>query len=65
MDGTAVYITPTMQGSRSGAVMAAAWGTLVHMGDDGYIKAATQLHTLHARCKAAVEATKISLKTLR
>ena len=30
------YVTPTMQGSRNGAIIAAAWGTLVHKGRDGY-----------------------------
>jgi sphinganine-1-phosphate aldolase len=27
-----LYTTPTMQGSRSGAVVAAAWATMVHIG---------------------------------
>lgn len=30
------YVTPTMQGSRNGATVAAAWATLVHRGRDGY-----------------------------
>lgn len=30
------YVTPTMQGSRNGAIIAAAWGTLVHKGRNGY-----------------------------
>eukprot|EP01059_Diplonema_ambulator_P028258 TRINITY_DN4701_c0_g1_i1.p1 TRINITY_DN4701_c0_g1~~TRINITY_DN4701_c0_g1_i1.p1 ORF type:complete len:530 (+),score=207.77 TRINITY_DN4701_c0_g1_i1:1092-2681(+) len=38
-----LYITPTLQGSRSGAVVAAAWATVVKMGDEGYRQAARRL----------------------
>jgi glutamate/tyrosine decarboxylase-like PLP-dependent enzyme len=37
-NGTTLYITPTLQGSRSGATIASAWATLMHMGDEGYEK---------------------------
>jgi len=57
MDGTALYITPTLQGSRSGATIAGAWATMLHMGDDGYRKAARHLHELHAKLKQAIVAT--------
>lgn len=35
------YVTPTLQGSRSGAIIAQAWATLLAVGDNGYI----HLHT--------------------
>eukprot|EP01064_Diplonema_japonicum_P002829 TRINITY_DN1181_c9_g1_i1.p1 TRINITY_DN1181_c9_g1~~TRINITY_DN1181_c9_g1_i1.p1 ORF type:complete len:553 (+),score=123.64 TRINITY_DN1181_c9_g1_i1:71-1660(+) len=41
-----LYITPTLQGSRSGGVVAAGWGTVVKLGDDGYRKAARRLHAV-------------------
>jgi len=56
-DGNTLYITPTLQGARSGAVIAAAWSTLMHMGHDGYLKSAKQLHEVHARLKAVVQQT--------
>ena len=31
-----LYVTPTLQGSRGGAVMAVAWATLLHLGKEGY-----------------------------
>lgn len=34
-----IYGSPTIAGSRSGAVIAACWATLVSMGADGYKKA--------------------------
>ncbi|EDQ89686.1 uncharacterized protein MONBRDRAFT_32346 [Monosiga brevicollis MX1] len=33
-----VYGTPTIAGSRSGALVAATWAALVHHGEDGYVK---------------------------
>ncbi|KAF6262831.1 PLP-dependent transferase [Scenedesmus sp. NREL 46B-D3] len=35
-----LYISPTMAGSRSGAVIATAWASLVHLGQDGLLSAA-------------------------
>ena len=35
-----LYVTPTLQGSRSGATMAASWASVLHRGDDGYRKMA-------------------------
>ena len=49
-----LYVTPTLQGSRSGAVMAAAWATLVHVGDDGYRRAAREISACHRRLKEEV-----------
>lgn len=35
-----LYVTPTLAGSRSGAMAAQAWATLVHIGRDGYAASA-------------------------
>lgn len=35
-----LYVTPTLQGSRSGAIIAQAWATVLGVGDDGYAKMA-------------------------
>jgi sphinganine-1-phosphate aldolase len=53
-----LYVTPTLQGSRGGGVMAAAWATLVHMGEDGYAKAARTIHETHGRVKECVKQTR-------
>jgi sphinganine-1-phosphate aldolase len=49
------YVTPTLQGSRSGANMAQAWATMMHMGADGYAKMAKQIDALVRRFAAGVE----------
>eukprot|EP00615_Pteridomonas_danica_P002513 CAMPEP_0114346224 /NCGR_PEP_ID=MMETSP0101-20121206/12882_1 /TAXON_ID=38822 ORGANISM="Pteridomonas danica, Strain PT" /NCGR_SAMPLE_ID=MMETSP0101 /ASSEMBLY_ACC=CAM_ASM_000211 /LENGTH=495 /DNA_ID=CAMNT_0001482711 /DNA_START=106 /DNA_END=1593 /DNA_ORIENTATION=+ len=36
-----LYVTPTLQGSRSGAIIAQAWSTLLAVGDNGYSKMAS------------------------
>lgn len=51
------YVTPTLQGSRSGAVIAAAWATLVNRGKSGYMQHSLQIHETHQRALAAVAAT--------
>jgi len=48
------YVTNTMQGSRNGGIIAAAWSTLVHMGADGYAKAAAVIHGVQTRLVAEV-----------
>lgn len=35
-----LYFSPTFAGSRAGALSAAAWATMVSMGEDGYLRAA-------------------------
>lgn len=50
-----LYCTPTFQGSRSGALMAAAWSTMLFMGQDGYDRVARNLHDIHTRVRKAVE----------
>ncbi|CAL1538873.1 unnamed protein product [Lymnaea stagnalis] len=32
-----IYASPTLAGSRAGAVIAACWATMVHFGEDGYV----------------------------
>ena len=51
-----LYVTPTLQGSRSGATMAAAWATVVHIGSDGYGKMAREITACHRKLKCAVAA---------
>ena len=38
-----LYFSPTLSGSRSGAVSAACWATLLRMGEDGYLKACAKI----------------------
>jgi sphinganine-1-phosphate aldolase len=38
-----IYASPTMPGSRSGGLIAAAYATLVHMGIDGYMRCARDI----------------------
>lgn len=33
-----IYATPTMSGSRSGAVIAACWAAMMHFGESGYVE---------------------------
>merc|ERR1712086_470820 len=47
--GPQIYITPTLQGARSGAVMASAWATMINMGTDGYSKAIMRTHAAFDR----------------
>ena len=50
-----IYVTPTLQGSRSGATIAQAWATLLATGIDGYEKMAADHWYLLQRAKDAVE----------
>ncbi len=50
------YVTPTMQGSRNGAIIASAWATLVHKGADGYMQMSKNVHATLQRGIAAVNA---------
>ena len=50
------YVTPTMQGSRSGANMAQTWATMMHMGKPGYASLAKDIHGLVTRFKEGVKA---------
>jgi sphinganine-1-phosphate aldolase len=41
-----LYVTPTLQGSRSGAIIAQAWATIVAVGDNGYEKMASDTNRI-------------------
>jgi len=56
-DGPTLYVTPTLQGARSGAIMAQAWATLQHMGEDGYASAVRKLDAIFTEASDAVKAT--------
>jgi sphinganine-1-phosphate aldolase len=49
------YVTPTLQGSRSGANMAQTWATLMHLGKPGYAALAKDIHELVVRFKEGVK----------
>lgn len=51
-----LYVTPTLQGSRGGAVMASAWATLLHLGEDGYRRSANQISDATEALKRAIRA---------
>jgi len=53
-----LYVTTTLQGSRPGGVVAQAWGTLLHIGDDGYRKSARDMHRVMEGAQAIVRETK-------
>ena len=48
-----LYITPTLQGSRSGGVIAQAWATLLGTGENGYEKMAADMVSLVNRVKVS------------
>lgn len=50
-----LYITTTLQGSRSGAIIAQAWATVQHMGDDGYRKMASTVVEVVEQIKSVVD----------
>jgi sphinganine-1-phosphate aldolase len=52
-----LYVTPTIQGSRSGANIAAAWATLVHVGAKGYGAKAVAITECLEKIKAFVRKT--------
>ena len=50
-----LYFSPTLSGSRPGALSAACWAALVHMGHDGYLDAARRILDTAARIRAGVQ----------
>lgn len=52
-----LYCTPTMQGSRSGAVMAGAWATIMFKGVKGYQEFARKCHAVLQRIKKEISET--------
>jgi glutamate/tyrosine decarboxylase-like PLP-dependent enzyme len=51
------YGSPNLQGTRSGAPMAAAWAVMQHLGYDGYVALTRQTLETADRMRAAVTAT--------
>jgi len=49
-----LYVTPTIQGSRSGATIAACWSTLMYNGEEGYDKVARNHVAVMEEAKKAV-----------
>ncbi|HVZ34252.1 MAG TPA: hypothetical protein VG963_17615, partial [Polyangiaceae bacterium] len=50
-----LYFSPTLSGSRPGALSAACWAALVHMGHDGYLNAARRILESATRIRAGVQ----------
>jgi glutamate/tyrosine decarboxylase-like PLP-dependent enzyme len=50
-----LYFSPTLSGSRPGALSAACWAALVHLGHDGYLDAARRILETAARIRAGVQ----------
>ena len=50
-----LYVTPTLQGSRSGATIAAAWSSILYKGEKGYLAMAKTHHNIMTRAKEVVE----------
>jgi glutamate/tyrosine decarboxylase-like PLP-dependent enzyme len=51
-----VYMTPTLAGSRAGALSAACWAAMTAIGEDGYLDAARRILAAAATIRAGVEA---------
>lgn len=49
-----LYISPGFAGSRSGAVIATAWASLVRLGEDGFLRATAAIMEVATRFKDAV-----------
>lgn len=49
-----LYFSPTFAGSRAGALSAAAWATMVTMGEDGYLRAAKAILETSDKIKAGI-----------
>lgn len=50
-----LYGSPTLAGSRPGALMAGCWATLIRIGDDGYIQSCKDIVGASRRIKAAID----------
>ncbi len=51
-----LYYSPTMAGSRPGALLATAWAALLAMGEDGYLDATRKILETGAQVRAGIEA---------
>jgi|TARA_B110000208_G_C11669424_1_gene394633 sphinganine-1-phosphate aldolase len=50
-----LYCTPTMAGSRAGSASAACWASMMQMGKDGYMEAATKIVKTRQDIQAGIE----------
>jgi len=50
-----LYCTPTMAGSRAGSVSAACWASMMQMGRQGYVDAATKIIKTREHIQAGIE----------
>ncbi|KAG0016621.1 hypothetical protein BGZ80_009078 [Entomortierella chlamydospora] len=51
-----IYASPSIAGSRPGALIAGCWATLMYMGQDGYIKEAKHIIGAQIKVRKAIEA---------
>jgi sphinganine-1-phosphate aldolase len=51
-----IYFSPTFSGSRPGGLIAAAWATLVTMGEEGYLEASRRILETAAALKQGIRA---------
>lgn len=51
-----IYASPSMTGSRSGGLTASTWATMVYLGEEGYLNAASAIMKVADRIKAGVAA---------
>jgi sphinganine-1-phosphate aldolase len=51
-----IYFSPTFSGSRPGGLIAAAWATLVTMGEEGYLEASRRILETAAAIKRGIRA---------
>lgn len=59
-----LYASPTLAGSRPGALMAGCWATLLYMGYDGYLKSAKTIRTAVDTLKAELTSSSILSENL-
>ena len=52
-----LYASPNLQGTRSGAPMAAAWAVMRHLGVDGYVELTARTLDAADRMRAGIAAT--------
>lgn len=52
--GIEFYVTATMQGSRGGGPVAAAWATLMHVGESGFKSQAERLWSVHEKVSRGI-----------
>jgi glutamate/tyrosine decarboxylase-like PLP-dependent enzyme len=51
-----LYYSPTLAGSRPGALVATAWAALLSMGEDGYLRATASILETGAQVRTGIEA---------